>query len=365
MLDIRPIADADAWNAVALRFPNADLRQSHEWGEIRQRHGWRPLRLVAFDAGEPVAAIAALCRRVPALGTIAYAPRGPLMDEDDKRAWAALPALAGALRDGARATFLRVSPAVPDERFDVRGRLRECGFAALPDFWSHWNSPRNVMRLSLEGSEREILGRMARKRRQHISTAGKHGLTAAVAPAGADLDAFYRLMVDHATRNGYPVRDRGHFEALRAAFEPAGAFARVDGLADGALVASLLGVRFGARAHSLYAPSSVQARGRPVGDVVHWEWLRWAKAAGCREVDFGSSGTHVPPRETDGALGIYRFKVEIGCVLTLWLPYHDLVFDPLRYRLVRAVELRALGCLRAWLGRLPARVRGVVARRAV
>ncbi|MGH7389756.1 MAG: lipid II:glycine glycyltransferase FemX [Candidatus Rokuibacteriota bacterium] len=363
MLAIEPITDLEAWNAIAQRFPNCDLRQSHEWGEIRRRHGWRPVRLAAFDSGHCVAAISALARRVPGLGTIAYAPRGPLADDDDERAWKALPALTDAVGQATGAVFLRVSPGLSDDRRETAGRLAAHGFVALPDFWSLWNSPRNVMRLSLDGSERELLSRMASKRRQHISTAARRGVTAERAGGPDALDAFHALLVEHGGRGGYPVRDRGYFDALHAAFAPRGALGLVVGRVNGRLAAALLGVRFGAAAYALYAPSSPAARGRPVGDVLHWEWLRWAKTSGCREIDFGSSGTQVPPRPTDGALGIYRFKVEIGCRLQLNLPFHDRVFDPLRYRVARALERHALGRARLWVGRLPARLREVVARR--
>jgi len=364
MPEIREIEAADHWDEIVRGFRSADLRQGHAWGEIRRRQGWTPVRLAAFEGGECVAALGALCRRLPLVGAVGYAPRGPLLHDDDLRGFDALPALADAVRARAGVTFLRVSPAVADERHDVRLRLRERGFCALPDFWSLWNSPRNVMRMPLDGSEQDLLRRMARKRRQHISTAARRGITADVRTDVADLGEFYRLLVDHADRNGYPVRDRGHLEALRAAYGPSGDLAVATGRVHGRVVSALLGVRFGALAYPLYAPSAEDARGLPVGDLVHWEWIRWARSAGCRELDFGSSGTHVPPRETDANLGIYRFKVEIGCVLTLWMPYHDMVFDPIRYRLARTLERRALGRLRFWFGLLPSSLRGAVARRA-
>jgi len=48
----------------------------------------------------------------------------------------------------------------------------------LRDFWPLWNTPRNVMRMSVTGTERELLAGMAAKRRQHIvSSAAKKGVT--------------------------------------------------------------------------------------------------------------------------------------------------------------------------------------------
>src|SRR5262249_3546833 len=116
-------------------------------------------------------------------------------------------------------------------------------------------------------------------------------------------------------------------------------------------------------AYALSAPSSDAARGVPVGDAVHWTWIRWARDAGCTEIDFGSSGTHVPPRATDGNLGIYRFKEELGARLVLNIGYPQRVFRPARYRLARLLERRVLP--RAWhrLAKLPVRVRAALARR--
>lgn len=364
MICIQGIDDGAAWNALALEFSTADVRQSYEWGELRRRQGWRSVRLAAFLGDRCPVALAVQVRRVPGLGTLAYAPRGPLMEPGDEAAAAALPDLLRAIRRQTGAAFLRVSPgSLNGTGAALAARLEEAGFAPLPEWWTLWNTPRNVMRLTVAGSERELLAQMARKRRQHISTAPKKSMTADFGAGLEDLRRFYALLVDHATRHRYPARDWGSFEALHAAFAPAGALALIRGRVQGEVVAALLGIRFGPVAYSLYAPSTPAARGTAVGDVVHWEWLRWAQAAGCREVDFGSSGTAIPPRETDVSFGIYRFKVELGCRLDLCPAYHDYVFEPLRYRIVRAVERSPLSRARYWLARLPAGVRAAIVRR--
>jgi lipid II:glycine glycyltransferase (peptidoglycan interpeptide bridge formation enzyme) len=362
-VDVRPIEDRDGWDSVLAVWPGADLRQTWAWGQVRSGQGWTPLRLAAAVEGRPVAALAVQTRSVPWLGTIAYAPRGPVMDVDDERAWRALPALARAVRAATGAAFVRLSPGLDDSRFDVAARLREAGFVRLGDFWTLWNTPRNVMRLDVSGPERAVLARMARKRRQHISTAARRGVRAVVVPGAEALAGFYALLADHAARQRYPIRDRAYFEALHAAFAPGGALALVNGLVEGQVVCALLGVRVGPVAYALSAPSAPQARGTAVGDVVHWEWIRWARAAGCREIDFGSSGRRVAPAASDPAGGIYRFKIELGCTPRLCMGYHDYVFEPRRHRLLRAVETAAATRARFWLDRLPAGVRLRLAQR--
>jgi lipid II:glycine glycyltransferase (peptidoglycan interpeptide bridge formation enzyme) len=362
MVEIRTVVDRDAWNALVLALPGADLRQSWPWGEIRGRQGWRVLRLAAHDGDECVAALATFWRRLPGLGVIAYAPRAPLL-RDDERAWPALRPLLDAAAHVTGAAFVRVSPGTPQERFDVGARLRAQGLVALPDFWTLWNSPRNVMRLSLAGAERDVLARMARKRRQHVSTAARKGLQAVRAEDHEALGRFHAMAAAHAERGRYPVRSAAYFEALRRAFAPAGGFALVEGRVEGEVCAALLGVRFGAVAYALSAPSTPRARGSAIGDLVHWEWIRWAHAAGCEVVDFGSSGTRVAPPPTDPAGGIYRFKIEIGCEPRLCLPYHDWVADARRHRVVRALEAAAARRARGWLDRLPAGLRVRLAQR--
>jgi lipid II:glycine glycyltransferase (peptidoglycan interpeptide bridge formation enzyme) len=363
MVRVLRIYDRETWNALALRFSNAHLRQSYEWGEIRRRQGWEPVRLAAFAGPECRVAMTVLTHRLPALGTLAYAPRGPLLEPGEDAAWAALPELVGALRRQTGATFLRVSPGLAD-RPDVRDRLSAAGFVGLPDFWSLWNAPRNIMRLDLRGSERELLGRMTPKRRQHISTGAKRDITTAFGTRLEDLRTFHRMLIEHGARQGYPVRDWDYFAALHDVFTLGEALGLAFGYVGGEPASALLGVRFGRVAYPLYAPNTPAARAGPVGDLVHWAWLRWAREAGCQEVDFGSSGTHVPPRDTDVTRGIYRFKVELGCRLELCLPYYDFVLEPLRYRLARALERSPLSRARFWWARLPAGVRAAVARRA-
>ena len=43
-------ASASSWNAALVRLADANVFQSHEWGEHKRASGWEPLRLVARDA---------------------------------------------------------------------------------------------------------------------------------------------------------------------------------------------------------------------------------------------------------------------------------------------------------------------------
>lgn len=347
----RVVRRRDEWNALVRGLPRPDFRQSWQWGAVRVSRGWDVLRVAVVDGDAPAAAAQVLVGRLPGLGVVLYAPRGPLIAEGDA-GWAALPGLLGRLRAETGGVFLRVSPGVRLEDRAAVAPLQARGFVPLPDMWSLWNTPRNVMRLDLTGSEREVLGRMTRKRRQHVSTGGRKGVTTELATSLTTLRTFHGLHGAHGRRQGYPVPPWPALEALHREFAVDDGLIVVSGRVRGELAGMLVGVRFGPVAHTLYAASTVAARHTAVGDLLHWELMQWARAGGCRELDLGSSCTDVPPTETHPNYGIYRFKCELGARLALCAAYHDYFFAGLRYRLARQLELHALPLGRRLLGRL-------------
>jgi peptidoglycan pentaglycine glycine transferase (the first glycine) len=335
---VRAIERRDEWNAIVRAFPACDVRHAWQWGELRARQGWRPLRLAAFAGDECVAAAAFLAREVAGLGVVAYAPRGPLIDSTRSDVWDAAAALADVARERTGAFMVRASPAALVEEAAAWAPLEARGFRRLPDLWSLWNTPRNVMRIDLEGEERAVLARMAKKRRQHISTAGKKGVSAEIVRGLGAMHALRGLFAEGAAREGLLVPSPAYLQALHAQFDPDDAVATVLGRINGELAGAALGVRFAGTAHLLYAATSPAARALPVGDLMHWEWMRWARAGGCRVLDLGSSCTDIPPSPTHPNYGIYRFKAELGARFYLYAGYYDRVYSPVTYYVARRLE---------------------------
>jgi lipid II:glycine glycyltransferase (peptidoglycan interpeptide bridge formation enzyme) len=338
--EVRVVTSRAEWNAIVLGLPRPDFRQSWQWGSLRASRGWTVLR-VAVGRDEPYAAAQVLGQRVPGLGMVLYAPRGPLLAAGEAGT-RALPRLLRALRAATGAIFLRASPGVAVEDAAALAPLHAHGFVRLADLWSLWNAPRNVMRLDLSGSESAVLGRMSRKRRQHVSTGARRGVTVEVMTSLAALRTFHELHVAHGRDQGYPVPPWPALEALHREFTIDDGLAVFVGRVRGELASMLVGVRFGPVAHTLYAASRAPARTAPVGDLLHWELMRWARDAGCRELDLGSSCTDVPPTETHPNYGIYRFKLDLGARLWICAGYYDHAFASLRYRVARRLELAAL-----------------------
>ena len=334
MTRVRLVADADEWDSLVLNFPDADVRQSYAWGEVRAEVGWRPVRMAAFDGPRCVAAMGVLARRLPGFGTVLDAPRGPLLDPESGAAWVGLRRLLRGVGAETRAVLLRLSPGVGAEHQPFARALRACGLRPLDGAWTDWNLPRRVMRLPLAGTEADVLRRMAKPRRRRVLA--NREVQVEVSPALEGVRAFYALLVTHARVRGYPIRAWSYFAALHRHFAPTGGVVVVLGRVRGEVVSAQIGLRFGPMALAINAPGTLTARGVAATEVVQWEWIRWAKAAGCETIDFGPSATE----------GIARFKIEMGCDPVLCVPYFDCPYAPLRYRLVRFAEETAFPRLR-------------------
>ena len=74
--------EKELFNNFVAYAPKGHILQSYEWGEIKGRGEWEPLRLLVEDEkGQPRAALSILKRRLPVINkTIFYAPRGPVGD---------------------------------------------------------------------------------------------------------------------------------------------------------------------------------------------------------------------------------------------------------------------------------------------
>jgi peptidoglycan pentaglycine glycine transferase (the first glycine) len=316
---------------------------------VQRGAGFTPHRYAVLDGSACLAAVSVACRPLPGLPySILYAARGPLLDWKDARAWHGLLHAVRRLAERHRAIFFRVSPAVAHDDPHARTALTRHGFRPIADDWTTWNAPRIVLTLGLDGSEEALVAQFRKGIRRDLAAAQRRGARVRVARDRGDLVAFHRLMVAVGREKGYPVRTLARLEALWRAYIARGHGVLLLTEHEGALLGGVLGLRFGRRAY-LHRAAIVRAgEGQRLhqGPLVYWEFIRWAKAAGCDLIDLGGSGTSFPPSESDEGHGLYQFKSGFGAELRCWVPYHDLVFRPRLYRLARAAETWVLP--RAW-----------------
>jgi len=341
------VQDRARWNAIVEAL-GADVRQGFEWGELRRRAGWSPLRIAVLSGDEPVAACALVTRSAPGLGGLFYASRGPLVREGIPEAACPLLAEIGRVARRLRAIVLRASPDVRAGEQTRLAPLARLGFRPIDDHFTTWNTPRCTQSLDLRPSEDVLWQGVRRRFREYVRAAPRRGVTVEAENDEQALTGLYELLVNVARLKNYPIRGLGYYRALFEEYRTTGRMMLLVARVGGALAGGLLAVRLGSRSTMLYTSvrSEVgQTVKHHVAPTLYWEYVRRARAEGCAVADFGPSGVDLEPRETDAGYGVYRFKQGFGCATVTFAPFHDLVFRPSLYRLLRLGERGALPAL--------------------
>jgi lipid II:glycine glycyltransferase (peptidoglycan interpeptide bridge formation enzyme) len=353
---VRRITNAEQWNRLVLGFAGYDFKQAFEWGEVRRAHGWMPTRVGVFEDDECVAACALLTRKIPGLGALVYAPRGPLFHAKGAAPLARLFAEVESFAKSVGAIVVRLSPGISTDDESGLRALSEYGFVELPEPWTTWNTPRHVQVLDLTADEKMLLAGMRRRLREYVGAAQRRGIVVEACERDDDLVAFHHLMVNVGKMKGFPVRDLGYYRALVSQYRRAGALNLLIARAGDTVVGGLLGVHFGRRAYLLYTSvraNTVDQVKHHVAPAISWEFIRRARAEGCELADFGGSGVLLPPQQSDPGWGVYHFKAGLGCRLETFVPFQDLVLRPRLYRLFRLAETTVLPQLWTLMSRVP------------
>lgn len=355
-------AHREAWNAFVAASPTGDLLQSWEWGELKARGAWQPLR-VALQEGERIVAAAGLLkRRLPLPSTcILYAPRGPVLDFTRPEQ---IHEMASALRQVARrerAILVKIDPPVEDTR--VVPVLQAAGFRAAGRTGAEGSGfggeqPRCVMQLDLTPSLEDLLRACKEKTRYNIRLALRKGVTVRVGLTLEDLRVFYRLLQVTAERDGFLIRSFDYYRDMWEVLVERN-LARLF-LADyqGKTLAGAITYRFGDKAWYVYGASSNEHRNVMPNHLLQWEMIRWAKEEGCRIYDFRGVSCTKDENPADPLAGLYRFKAGFNARFVAYIGEFDLPLSLPGYWLWRtgkpAVQavMKALGRFaRRWASR--------------
>ena len=292
---------------------------------MKRGEGWIPRRFV-IDDGPRRAGVAQVLLKTGPLGiTLAYAPRGPLVDPRDLPD--ALRALGSAL-SAERCAGLLVDPEIAPSD-ELEAALARSGASPAGVFVQ----PRRTLLMDLGRTPEELLAAMRKKTRQYIHKAEREGV---VTEETRDVDRFLEVLAKVAARDRFAIRSRAYFERLLAAFGDAAriTMSRIGGDDDGALLA----IHLGDRAWELYGGwSGAHGESRPFY-LLKWRSLMGMKQRGVARYDMWGLSEH----EGDELAGIENFKLGFGGDVVTWIGAFDRPVTAPLYPLWRIAGRRRL-----------------------
>jgi peptidoglycan pentaglycine glycine transferase (the first glycine) len=323
------------WDA-HIQAHHGHLLQSWAWGELKSRFGWTARRIQVDDAAAQI-----LFRRLPLGLTIAYIPKGPLVNWSNLAQAQTLLAAIHAEAKRYRAVFLKIEPDI--SAFESQGQT--ASHAQSPAFWrangfipGDTIQPRSTFVIDISHNEPAILAAMKQKTRYNIRLAGQKGVTVRQGQA-ADLAAFYQLSLDTAARDGFGIHPLAYYQAAYQLFAP-NRCALFLAEFEGQPLAALLAFCQGTEAYYFYGASANERRHLMPAYLAQWAAICWAKSQGCTRYDlWGIPDADLTTLEAefenrhDGLWGVYRFKRGFGGRLAQSIGAYDYVYHPLFYRL--------------------------------
>lgn len=309
--------EPETWDAFVAAHPAGTVLQTSRWAHLKATFGWE-WEIVRPDTS-PNSGALVLYRALPLkVGTIAYVPRGPLVDWNDAPAVAATLAALRAAARRRRAWALWLEPEMLDTP-EAKAQLHACGLRAV----TRTIQPPRTIIVDIAPAEDTILAQMRSKTRYNIRLAERKGVTVREGTVD-DAAAFYALMTETGNRDAFGIHSEAYYRRVFELFlpspgTPSGHAAMLLAEVEGELVAALVAFALGTKAWYLYGASSERHREKMPPYALQWAAIRWAKARGCTSYDlwgipdFDEETLEAQFTErSDDLWGVYRFKRGFG-----------------------------------------------------
>jgi len=332
--------DTATWDNFVAQHAHGNILQTQRWGQHKAAFGW-DWELVTLENTTCGALL--LYKPLPLkLGTIAYLPRGPLVNWDDATQ---LHALMQAIERAARrrrAWALWLEPPLLDtaaarealHALNLRSTLRTI------------QPPRTIL-VDIAAEEAALLAQMKSKTRYNIRLAARKGVTVYEGTVD-DVAVFYALMQETGARDGFGTHREAYFHYALELFRPVNQAALLLAAVDGEAVAGLMVFALGQTAWYFYGASSNRHRNKMPAYALQWAAIQWAKAHGCAHYDlWGIPDADLETLEAqfttrhDDLWGVYRFKRGFGGAVVRYVGLWEKPLHPLYPLAARYWDARA------------------------
>jgi peptidoglycan pentaglycine glycine transferase (the first glycine) len=344
--------------------PHGHLLQCWSWGELKEAFGWRALRVALWDdQGQRILAAAQiLLRSLPLIGrSIAYVPKGPILDWGNTALCQEFFSALHPLLRSRRVAVLRIDPDLPEsitspadgdeegnesapatgnvdasaslgnlysvaEGLAVMEQLRALGFRRVEDSIQ----PRRTIAIDLIPDEKTISLRQKPKWRYNAGLAARKGVTIREATSLDDLRRWYDLMGVTSERDRFAVHTYDYYKKAWEAMRPASQARLLLAEHQSKLLAGIYITLVGREGIYLYGASGNEGRNLMPNHLLQWEAMKWCKAQGATLYDLWGIADSANPN--DPMAGVSRFKRGWGGQVVRYIGSFDYVYSSLGYR---------------------------------
>jgi lipid II:glycine glycyltransferase (peptidoglycan interpeptide bridge formation enzyme) len=352
MLAFTIVDNQETWNTALGTLDGGHLLQSWQWGELKSKYGWKPARILWNDDSQtPVAAAQLLFRTTTGNLTIAYCPRGPILNWEDPVLYSQVLSDLADHASQQSAIFIKMDPEIPiDNGLEIQDQDKT---NLLRTSWLElgWRESqeqiqfRNTFILNLEAEEETLLANMKQKTRYNIRLSTRRGVV--IRHGGLeDLDLLYQMYAETSLRDGFVIRDPAYYGDAWGSFIQDGLAQPLIAEVEDEPVAAIILYHFGKTAYYLYGMSRALHRDKMPNHLLQWEAIRWAKEAGCQIYDFWGAPDRIDPSEP--MYGVYRFKEGFGAQFVQTVGAWDFPIKSLQYQLYKNLLPSILSVMRTF-----------------
>lgn len=329
MIKLERIDPEDLDRFVMQKHPEANFLQTSSWGKVYELDGEKVyyLKLTEQDA---IHGTAVVIVKNAKRGRYLEIPGGPILDWDhEPRFVKTFMEEITKIAKTEDCVFVRMRPNIDNSAAHVK-MIEDLGLVPSP---MHLHAEHTVM-IDLKLTEDQLLKDMRRQTRYEVRRAEKMGIQVRFDTNKHAFSEFYDLQLETAKRQGFIPSTREFIMAQHDAF--AGAARIYTATLDGKPLAKGLVIMQTPEAIYHEAASTEEGREYPGAYALQWQIIRDARELGFKRYNlFGIAPPNSPKHRY---AGVTTFKTGFGGDQIAYLPAHDLVIRPMRYKLVHFLE---------------------------
>ncbi len=327
------IVDAESkkdWDKFVKSRPESNFLQSWDFYEFHKSRGKKVVRRVVMDDSKMVGVYAGVVETARR-GTYLAVAGGPLIDFTNKKLVSSV--LSDIKKQGKAhgCVFVRIRPQEPlsDKILDT---LKNHGLKPAPMYLS----VEFAGVLDLNKSEDEILAGASQGFRRKLRKAAKNDIEISADTSDKTINEFCNLEKQHAERQKYVAFSTSFLKKQFGAFREGGEVLIYTARKDGEILAQNFMIFYGPEASYHYGVSSVLGTKYSAAPLLHIAAMEEARKRGC--IRYNLWGIVEPDEKTHRFYGVSEFKRSFGCDELRYTPAHDLVLNPIKYRITWLVE---------------------------